>query len=547
MQNESTADRARELADLLVGWPSVTGTADEAGFPARLAEVLRAAPYFEDHPDDLLVAPIAADPLGRSNLLALVRGHGRRTVLLTGHFDVVPEDNYGDLTGLARAPEKLRAGLIERLERTGIHPQALADLRSGRFVPGRGMLDMKSGLAAGLCALEAFAANPSAGNVLFVATPDEEDRSTGMRAAADMLPGYLRERGLDPVLAINLDATCDDSDGETGRIVAMGCLGKLLLSAMVVGKEAHAAYPFAGVNAAYLAAELVTEIECAPALAELSGPELAAPPTVLGAKDGKTLYNVTTPGDTWLFWNVLVHRRTAAEVVAIARSSGEAAILRGSARMRERAGAIGQDLTAAEAWSRAMVLSFVELFDRARQTDPNFEAAFRSEAARLAGDAALDLPERSRRLTRLAWEASGLEGPGIVLGFASMTYPAIFWAGEADIERAIKHAVEATATDLGVSIRTQSYYPAIADMSFLGPVNRDDLRQAAANTPIWDSSIHWSLDRDATPGIPTINIGPWGRDYHHSLERADTDYAFRVLPQLVSNVVRRVLAAGAEL
>ena len=146
-------------------------------------------------------------------------------------------------------------------------------MQSGRFVPGRGMLDMKSGLAAGLCALEAFAADPSVGNVLFVATPDEEDRSTGMRAAADMLPAFLRDRGLDPVLAINLDATCDEDAGETGRIVAMGCLGKLLLSAMVVGKEAHAAYPFAGVNAAYLAAELLIEIECAPALAELSGAE----------------------------------------------------------------------------------------------------------------------------------------------------------------------------------------------------------------------------------------------------------------------------------
>ena len=83
-------------------------------------------------------------------------------------------------------------------------------------------------------------------------------------------------------------------------------------------------------------------------------------------------------------------------------------------------------------------------------------------------------------------------------------------------------------------------------MSFLGPVDRDDIRQAAANTPVWGSSIPWNLDRDATPGIPTINIGPWGRDYHHSLERADADYAFRVLPQLLSNVVRNVLADGAE-
>ncbi len=122
MQSEANTHRARELTEILVGWPSVTGTADEASFPSKLAELLLKTPYFQNHPGDLLVAPIPGDPLGRSNLLALVRGGGRRTVLLTGHFDVVPEDNYGDLAGLARAPDALRAGLIERTPADGDTP-----------------------------------------------------------------------------------------------------------------------------------------------------------------------------------------------------------------------------------------------------------------------------------------------------------------------------------------------------------------------------------------------------------------------------------------
>src|ERR1700710_2661953 len=118
MGREPMARRARQLAELLVSWPSGTGTADEAPFPSRLAGLLRENPYFQQHPGDVVLAPIPGDPLGRSNLLALVRGGGRRTVLLCGHFDVVPEQGYGDLIGLARAPELLRAALIERLERT---------------------------------------------------------------------------------------------------------------------------------------------------------------------------------------------------------------------------------------------------------------------------------------------------------------------------------------------------------------------------------------------------------------------------------------------
>ena len=56
------------------------------------------------------------------------------------------------------------------------------------FLPGRGLLDMKSGIAAGIAVVEAFAADPARrGNLLFAATPDEEDRSVGMRAAAELL------------------------------------------------------------------------------------------------------------------------------------------------------------------------------------------------------------------------------------------------------------------------------------------------------------------------------------------------------------------------
>ena len=88
-----------------------------------------------------------------------------------------------------------------------------------------------------------------------------------------------------------------------------------------------------------------------------------------------------------------------------------------------------------------------------------------------------------------------------------------------------------------------NYFPAIADMSFIGPVDPIDLAEAARQTPIWGSSIRWDLAQGPTPGIPIVNIGPWGRDYHHWLERVHVPYAFEVLPALVRAVVTKVLAA----
>ncbi|MCB1882746.1 MAG: M20/M25/M40 family metallo-hydrolase [Geminicoccaceae bacterium] len=535
------ADRARDLALTLTSWPSVTGTADEAGFAGRLAGLVGAHPYFRDNPGDLIRLPVPGGPYGRENVVAVVRGRGRRAVLLAGHYDVVPVDDYGPLKDLAWHPERLRQGIVARLEAGGGHELALDDLRSGGFLPGRGLLDMKSGLAAGLAVLEAHAADPEClGSLVFLATPDEEDRSAGMRAAAEALPGLLAGRGLEVALGINLDAVSDQGDGASGRVVALGCIGKLLLSVLVVGVEAHACYPLDGVNAAHLAAELLAEVEFAPELGEEADGEAAVPPTALGARDLKTLYNVTTPGRAWLIWNVLTKARPASEVLAVAAGLALRATERARARIAERAARLQNPPPLTGAWARFGTWRFEEVRARARAADPGFDARFEALAADLAGQADLDLPTRCRTLTEAAWDASGLEGPAVVLGFASMPYPAVRLAGgdglEARIRRATAEVAAATGTDIGVVRQL----PVIVDMSFLGPIDAADLTAAAANTPVWGSSIDWDPARPG-PGWPMVNVGPWGRDYHHWLERVHVPYAFGVLPRLVRAVALAAL------
>jgi arginine utilization protein RocB len=536
--------RTRDIALALTGWHSVNATPGEAAFAGKLADMLRDWPYFAAHPDHVLVLPIEGDPHGRANLIAFVQGQGRRCVTLSGHFDTVPVEDYGELAPLATQPEKLREALVARLGASGAHALARADLASGAYLPGRGLLDMKSGLAAGIAVLEAFAAAPTRdGNLLLIATPDEEDRSVGMRDAARLLPELLRRLDLAPVLGINLDALIDTGDGTAGRVVALGCIGKLLLSALVVGREAHACYPLLGVNAAHLAAELVCALEAEPDLAELCDGEASAPPTALGSRDLKTVYNVTTPDRAWANWNVLTQRRTAAQVLEIASAIATRAATAGAQRVAERAARLG----AAAAWPEVHVLDFSTLRARAEVTDPAFASQFAEQAAALSARAELDLPTRCRVLTELTWEAAGLEGPAIVLGFASLPYPAVHFPETPDaaaLERRVRDVTAAAAARHGVSITPVRHLEVIVDMSFLGAVDADDLRHTARNTPVWGSSINWPLDPTPTPGIPMINVGPWGRDYHHWLERVHEPYAFGVLPELVGDLCRAALEAN---
>lgn len=536
--------RARDLAIAMTGWPSVTATADEARWPHRLAEWLRSLPYFQEHPEHCEVLPIPGDPHGRANLMALVRGSGDAVVTLAGHFDTVPIDDYTDLEPLATSPDALRAALLSRLETAGTHRLAHDDLASGAFLPGRGLLDMKSGLAAGLAVLEAFAAEPAReGNLLLIATADEEDRSVGMRAAADALPDVLAELGLRPVLGLNLDALIDNGDGSEGRVIALGCIGKLLLSAFVVGRDAHACYPLNGVNAAHLAAELVCALEYAPELGEEAAGELASPPTALGSRDLKSLYNVTTPSRAWVIWNVLTQRRRATDVLRIASGLAREAMQRARTRLEERAAALTSGPVLGSGWDDLPVIGFAELRTLAASRDPDFIERFATRAVELMGRSDLDLPSRCRILTELTWEAASLEGPAIVLGFASMPYPAVNLPdtpAAATLEAKVRRVAAQASARHETSIRLVRHLPVIVDMSFLGQIDAEDLRHAAENTPIWGSSIRWDLTRPPTPGIPMLNVGPWGRDYHHWLERVHEPYAYGVLPELV-----RDLAAAA--
>ncbi|MER8578861.1 M20/M25/M40 family metallo-hydrolase [Mesorhizobium sp. M1423] len=176
----------------------------------------------------------------------LVRGTGRATVVLTGHYDTVTTRDYRDLEDLATQPQQLTQALRKTLAmaEAPAAKRGRDDFASGEFLAGRGLLDMKAGVAAALAVCAAFAESTNAaGNLLFIAVPDEENNSAGARKAAQALPAIAGERGLDILAAINLDAICDDGDGSKGRIIALGTVGKLLPTAHVVGVPAHSGFP----------------------------------------------------------------------------------------------------------------------------------------------------------------------------------------------------------------------------------------------------------------------------------------------------------------
>ena len=477
------AARAKELALMMTRWPSITGSVEEAALPAKLLAELQF--------DKMWVSAIAKDAAGRSNVFALKRGSSRRTIVLTGHFDVVSVEDYGPLQDLAFDPESLLAASIQRLKNTGENPLALADYESGAFLPGRGLLDMKAGLAAGLAAMEAYQGEAT---LVFLGVADEEEKSAGARAAVPQLKQFAADENLDISLVINLDAIADNGNGSTARVVTYGSIGKQLLTALVIGKQTHAGYPQNGVNAAYVLSELVREIELSSELSECTGQEVAAPPATLYAKDLKQGYNVTTPHRAYAYWNTMQHRRSGAEVLNVAMTLARHAI----SRVEEKTG-------------HRIALKCVADFPPVRGL--NF-------------DASQNLPAQT--LQALLSITASVDEPTVVMGFGSIPYPAVLMRDPVLREK-IGKAVGA------YGLGEVNYFAGISDMSFYGEA-AGDLHVVAANTPIWGQSF--VMPEPA--GYPTINIGPWGRDYHTWLERLHAPYAFEVLPRVLLSVIDAV-------
>ena len=533
------AERARDLSLLMTTWPSVTGSDGEAAFAGRLQALLAETPYFRAHPDQLLSRQSHGTP-ARSNLFALVRGKGRKTLVLAGHFDTVSIANYGALADLATQPEALHRALIEELSSkpslNSAEQKALDDLRSDDFIPGRGLLDMKSGLAAGIVALERFAElDEPPGNLLFVTTPDEENRSRGMISLRNALPDIARSFDLDIIGGINLDSTSDEADGADGRALYLGSVGKYSPFAFVGGCPTHAGYAFQGVSAHLISAEIMRAMEFNDRLCDEAFGETSPAPVCLEGRDVRHGYEVTTPAHVWLSFNWLTHSKSSVEMLGGFKTIVEQALETALDTQRGNATRYFALQGKAPPLSyQGRVLTYGALRALVHERGgADALARIAAHEATLAGEN--DQLAISRALVALAVVEAGLEGPAVIVGFSSLHYPMVHIDQTGDKGRAfhdrLADAIATVETRHATSICTKQFFAGISDMSFFG--HRPETANAGVlvdNTPAATLSDHPPAD---LLSYPVVNIGPWGRDYHQKWERVHAPYTFGILPDLI--------------
>jgi len=161
----------------------------------------------------------------RENIIGLLEGvNKRKSLLITPHLDTVP-------AGKSWSKDPFSAEIV------------------GDKIYGLGATDCKGNLAAGLEAINSIVEDGIKldYNLVFAATADEESGSS-----LGLIP-LIEKKILKADVALVLDA--DDFE------IVITQKGLLHLKVKISGKKAHGAYPWLGVNAIDLAAEIIVELK----------------------------------------------------------------------------------------------------------------------------------------------------------------------------------------------------------------------------------------------------------------------------------------------
>ncbi len=510
-------ERIYDLMLRLVAIPSITGSDGGENRCARfLYDRLSRIPYFGENPDGLRLVRLEEDPLDRRAVLALVKAARptRKTVILTGHFDVVDTDVCGPLRPWAFDPE----AYTSRIGGLELPDDARRDLESGNYLFGRGVSDMKTGVAVNLCLLEDWAADREKldFNVLLWLVPDEEGDSAGMRLSLPALLDLREREKLEFVVCVDTEPVLSND----GPGIYFGTIGKTMPFFLCVGREAHVGNYGEGMNSTLIASCLNLSIEGRGA--ESFGGETFSPDCCLRLRDLRERYAVTLPERTAVYYNCLTVNRTPASILE---------------DMKARAGrALRSAFEHLGCGDRPVrVLDVDELLGRAAAAAGMSRERLTDEL--LPRISAADERDRNVEFLSLLMDRVGEKGPLVVVGFLPPYYPARVNEGRTPRERAIRNAAGAVRRSLanrGLGFTEVEIFQGISDLSYTGfHGGGDDIAPLAANMPLWGRGYSIPLEALRSVDIPSVLLGPIGADAHKLTERVELRYSMDILPEVL--------------
>lgn len=541
-----TKEYIKDLFLRYVACSSISGTEEEVTMGNLIYDELAGLDYFKQHPEYLAKHRIPSDPFGRFAVSALVRGRSPKTVIISGHFDIVDYDGYGDLKEYALHPYEL----AEHMSVDFMDEDAREDMLSGNWLFGRGTGDMKFGIAQATAYIMEASLHPDFdGSVLFVAVPDEENNSAGMMAAIPALNEIRRRYGLEYRGFINNEPHFKE-DGY--HLMDMGGVGKIMPAVFCVGKEGHAGVPFEALNADPMLAAVLEEIEFSMDYVDQWEDVYTLPTTTLKMSDNKTLYSVSMPYVAYAYFTVSTLTYTPEDVINLLKASCQKAMEKLTDRIRGFCEEYNE-LTGEKhdpKWD-IPILTYNELYNRVKKARGD---VLDEEMETVLASVQKDVDERDATIAvvRQLIDMDPDKSPKIVLAYIPPFYSHTVNRQETASEKRVWNCAEKVAAyskkKFGIPWKQVRISKQISDGTTC--CNVGDMSAATEylvpNMPLLGNRYVLPIEDLEAFDVPAMNIGYHGKGYHQTLERIDIDFALNVSPVLLSYAVSMLLVEETD-
>ncbi|WP_277674270.1 M20/M25/M40 family metallo-hydrolase [Piscibacillus halophilus] len=521
----------------LVQFKSISGEEGEVAIIEHVEKVLQDYPYFKEYPQYLQTDQLSD---GRKLLTALVRGKRdtKKTIILLSHIDVVGVEDYGSLQDLAFNPKELTEQL--RNDSQSLPEDVLNDLNdSQEWLFGRGTMDMKAGTTLHLSMVEKAMAGEWDGNILLLLVPGEEVNSAGMLKARHTLNQIKEKENLEFILCVNSEPMFRQFPQDEQMYIYTGSLGKVLPGFLCYGKETHVGEPFNGLNANLMLSYLNINLELSEELMEKVGEEVTPPPISLMNRDLKENYSVQTPLTAVSMYNILLMNRSVKEISEKLHKIMEQTKLQIESHISRQA-SVYADLSHSNISTSfdIKLLDYDTLYQEAVKRHGEVEVARRREA--LVNEREQGDRDFSTLLVQdLAYLCKDL-APMMVLFYSPPYYPAVTSHSHPLVNSVGQHVTQLMEREGQHQVKTIQYFNGISDLSFIGEDNnsKENLDELYRQMPLKNNGGSFLKYLEEELVVPSINIGPIGKDAHQWTERLNVDFSFGELPHILSEAIK---------
>ena len=523
-----TAAQLNDLITRLVSFDSRSGTSGEVGFPHFIKDKLMTLPYFEKYPEQLYFVDADED---RHALAAHYKAVDTRdTIVLISHFDVVHTKEFGDLEDIAFDVERLTEAIAKRKD--SFSSTVKADIESDEYIFGRGVMDMKMGLALHMSLIELASIEEWPVNIILVTVPDEEVNSDGMRAAVKFLSGLKDSENLNLKLILNSEPTFSLSPEDTEYYIYSGTIGKIMPSALFYGVGTHAGEPLHGITSHFMSAYLTKEMEFNADFYEIEFGERTPPPVCLQQNDLKKDYSAQTSHHSYALYNVFTLRRSPSEVMNIYRDVAERAMSECYSDYIELCKKLN-----ATPLNEINTITFNDL--ALHVINKHGQERYDLITDSVFNDSTLNIREKAIKIVDRLMDAAKELAPATVLFLAPSYYPAVNSSDDPELQQKIKYIQEIFKSEHDVDAKQVHYFNGISDLSYVNYTGSEDgWLSFKENLPVWGEPYSIPFEEMQNLKAPVLNVGPYGKDAHKMTERLHKDSAFIYTPDVLRKLVK---------